>query len=70
MLAKIAGSLPAETVGFFSGEKVLSTPSFGREVKQICGMSKNPITYRGSRKLWAKLPDISRPLPFLANSGL
>jgi hypothetical protein len=36
-------------------------PSFGRQVKpfapmsQICGMSKNPITYCGSRKLYDKL---------------
>ena len=29
----LAGSNPAEAVGFFQGEKILSTPSFGREVK-------------------------------------
>jgi hypothetical protein len=32
-LPKFAGSNPAEAVGFFSGEKILSMPSFGREVK-------------------------------------
>jgi len=28
-----AGSNPAEAVRIFQGEKILSTPSFGREVK-------------------------------------
>jgi hypothetical protein len=37
------GSNPAEAVGFFRGEKILSAPSFGEEVKafpmsHICGM--------------------------------
>jgi hypothetical protein len=27
------GSNPAEAVGFFNGEKILSTPSFGGKVK-------------------------------------
>jgi len=30
---KFAGSNPAEAVRIFQGEKILSTPSFGREVK-------------------------------------
>ena len=33
LLSKLAGSNPAEAVGFFRAKKVLSTPSFGREVK-------------------------------------
>jgi hypothetical protein len=32
LVSKFAGSNPAEAVGF-SGEKILSTPSFGGEVK-------------------------------------
>jgi hypothetical protein len=30
---KFAGSNLAKAIGFFSGEKILSMPSFGREVK-------------------------------------
>ena len=33
LVPKFAGSNPAEAVGFFKGEKILSTPSFGGEVK-------------------------------------
>ena len=33
LVPKFAGSDPAEAVGFFSAKKILSTPSFGREVK-------------------------------------
>ena len=33
MVPKFAGSNPAEAVGFFRAKKILSTPSFGREVK-------------------------------------
>jgi len=33
LVPKIAGSHPAEAVGFFTAKKILSTPSFGREVK-------------------------------------
>ena len=33
LVPKFAGSNPAEAVGFFQGEKILSTPSFGGEVK-------------------------------------
>ena len=33
LVPKFAGSIPAEAVGIFQGEKILSTPSFGREVK-------------------------------------
>jgi hypothetical protein len=37
LLPKFAGSNPAEAVGFFRAKKILSTPSFGGEVK-ICPM--------------------------------
>ena len=33
LVPKFAGSNPAEAVGFFTAKKILSTPSFGREVK-------------------------------------
>ena len=33
LVPKFAGSNPAELVGFLKGEKILSTPSFGGEVK-------------------------------------
>jgi len=33
LVPKFAGSRPAEAVGFFRGKKILSTPSFGGEVK-------------------------------------
>ena len=33
LVHKFAGSNPAEAVGFFRAKKILSTPSFGREVK-------------------------------------
>jgi hypothetical protein len=41
----LAGSNQTEAAGFFSGEKILSMPSFGREVKpsQNSGMIKNPV---------------------------
>jgi hypothetical protein len=29
----------------FSGEKILSTPSFGGDLRQICGMLKTPGNY-------------------------
>ena len=33
LVPKFAGSNPAEALGFFRAKKILSTPSFGREVK-------------------------------------
>jgi hypothetical protein len=56
LVPKITGLLLAETVGFFrqknpqhaflqKGSKAVCPMS------QICSMSKNPIIYRGSRKL-------------------
>ena len=33
LVPKFAGSDPAEAVGFFRAKKILTTPSFGREVK-------------------------------------
>jgi hypothetical protein len=37
LVPKFAGSNPADAIGFFfQGEKILSTPSFGGEVKPSC----------------------------------
>ena len=64
---KLAGSNPAEAVGFYQGEKILSTPSFGREVKPFvpCSISaackRTRKCMRGSRSFRSKLPAISRP---------
>jgi hypothetical protein len=60
LVPNIAGSLPAEAVGFF-GRKNPQHAFFQKGSKavcpmsQICGMSKNPIIYRGIRTLQAKL---------------
>jgi hypothetical protein len=39
---QVRGFKPSRSCQIFRGEKILSLPSFGGEVKQICGMSKNP----------------------------
>ena len=61
LVPKFAGSNPAEAVGFLKGEKILSTPSFGGEVKPsvpcrrfaACERSLNGVEVVIS----AKLPD-------------
>jgi hypothetical protein len=66
---------PGRSRPIFWGEKILSMPSFGREVKplpmsQICGMLKNPvITWKLGHK--QNLPAISRPIvpPFATRSA-
>jgi hypothetical protein len=41
---RVRGFKPGRSRRIFSGEKILSMPSFGREVKsQICGMLKNRV---------------------------
>jgi hypothetical protein len=50
------GFAPDRSRRIFLVKKILSMASFGREVNSFvqcrrCGMSKNPIIYRGSRKL-------------------
>ena len=54
--ARVRGSNPAEAVGIFQGEKILSTPSFGREVKSRVpcrrfAACKRSLNWRGSRNL-------------------
>jgi hypothetical protein len=56
MIPKIAGSLPAEAVGFFGGKNPQHT-FIQKGSKAVClmsqifGMLKNPLIYRESRKL-------------------
>ena len=67
LVPKLTGSNPAEAVGFFRAKKILSTPSFGREVKPfvprsifaVCKRTRKCM--RGSRSFLSKLPAISRP---------
>ena len=67
MVPKFAGSNPAEAVAFFRAKKILSTPSFGREVKQFVpcrifeACKRTRKFMRGSRSFRSKLPAISRP---------
>ena len=64
---KFKGSSPAEAVGFLRAKKILSTPSFGREVKPFvpcrifaaCKRTRKCV--RGSRRFRSKLPAISHP---------
>ena len=61
LVLKFAGSNPAEVIGFLRAKKILSTPSFGREVKPCipfirfaaCKRSLNGVEVIIS----AKLPD-------------
>ena len=53
---KFAGLNPVEAVRIFQGEKILSTPSFGREVKpwvpcRRFAACKRSLNWRGSRNL-------------------
>jgi hypothetical protein len=50
LVPKIAGSLPAKAIGFF-GRKNPQHAFLRKGSKAVCPMSKNPIIYRGSRKL-------------------
>ena len=65
LASKFAASNPVEAVGFFRAKKILSTPSFGREVKpfvpcRIFEVCKRTMCMRGSRSFRSKLPAISR----------
>ena len=35
LVPKLAGSNPAEADGFYRAKKILSTPSFGREISRL-----------------------------------
>ena len=66
LVPNFAGSNPAEAVGFFQGEKILSTPSFGGEVKPLVpcrrfAACKRFLNLRGSRNLGKITGQITRP---------
>ena len=52
LVSKFAGSNPTEAVGFFSGEKILSTPSFGREVKPFVPCRRFTACKRSLNVTW------------------
>ena len=64
---KVRGFKPARSCRIFQGERILSTPSFGREVKPFvpcrifaeCKRTRKCM--RGSRSFRSKLPAIFRP---------
>jgi len=68
LVSKFAGSNPAEAVGFL-GRKILSTPSFGGEVKppvpcRRFAVYKRSLNLRGSRNLdKITTGHLSRPVP-------
>ena len=66
LVPKFAGSNPAEAVGFFQGEKILSTPSFGGEVKASVpchrfAACKTSLNVSGSPNLGKTTGHLSRP---------
>ena len=63
LVPKFAGSNPAEAVGFFQGEKILSTPSFGGEVKPSVPCRRFMACKKSLNATWKS--GIHRP--FLAN---
>jgi hypothetical protein len=71
---KFAGSNPAEAVGFLRDEKILSTPSFGKEVKlwvpcrrfTACKRSLNATWKSGIFRLKIYRPFLARIVPALA----
>ena len=77
LVPKFAGSNPAEAVGFLRAKKILSTPSFGGEVKPSVpcrrfAACKRSLELRGSRILDEICRNISRPrrVPPSAAKGL
>ena len=61
---QVRGFKPGRSSWIFQGEKILSTPSFGREVKPFVSCTACKRTrkcMRGSRSFRLKLPAISRP---------
>ena len=67
LVPKFAGSTPGRSRWIFQGEKILSTPSFRREVKPFvpcrifAACKRTRMCIRGSRSFRLKLPTISLP---------
>jgi hypothetical protein len=77
LVSKLAGSIPAEAVGFLRVKKILSTPSYGGEVKppvpcRRFAACKRSLELRGTRILDKICRNISRPrrVPPSAARGL
>jgi hypothetical protein len=67
LVPKFAGSNPAEAVGFF-GRKILSTPSFGGEVKP--SVPSRALRYVKELKSDVEVATFYKiSLPFLAHSS-
>ena len=58
LVPKFAGSNPAEAVGFFRAKKILSTPSFGMEVKPFVPCRRFTACKRSLNVTW--MPGIFR----------
>ena len=52
LVPKFAGSNPAEVIGFFRAKKILSTPSFGREVKPFVPCRRFAACKRSLNVTW------------------
>ena len=66
LVPKFAGSNPAEAVGFLGRKKILSTPSFGGEVKPTVSCRrfaacKRSLNLRGSQNVGKITGHLSRP---------
>ena len=77
LVPKFVGSNPAEAVGFFQCEKILSTPSFGGEVKPFVPCRrftacKRSLMLRGSRAFSDKIhrPFLAQVVPPFTTRGL
>jgi hypothetical protein len=55
LVPKFAGSNPAEAVGFFKDEEILSTSSFGGEVKPFVPCHIYAACKRSLKKAWKSL---------------
>ena len=65
MCLKFAGSNPAEAVGFFRAKKILSTPSFGGEVKPSVLCRRFTAYKRFLNATWKSVISCKIHLPFL-----
>ena len=52
LVPTLAGSNPTEAVGFFRAKKILSTPSFGREVKPFVPCRRFTACERSLNVTW------------------
>ena len=67
LVPKFAGSNPAEAVRFFQGEKILSTPSFGEEVKPSVPCRRFTTSKRFLNATWKSGISGKIHRPFLAH---